>query len=178
MERQKLPAYFSSKSLKFKGKRIDVYSPEFINSRGKTFSREIVIHPGAVVILPFINENEIILIKNYRVSIDEYLLELPAGTMEIGEAPYDTASRELIEETGYSCESLDEVQRFYTSPGFTNELMIGYVARGLTYHGQKLEENEEISVVKTSLQQALEWIEEGLIKDAKTILMLLYSQRL
>jgi ADP-ribose pyrophosphatase len=171
---EKLPEYLNPQTCRFQGQRIALYTPTFQSAQGKTYTREIITHPGAVVILPFVSDTEILLIRNYRVAIDQYLLELPAGTMERDEAPEFTAERELVEETGYQAQALEELTRFYTTPGFTNELMIGYLAHHLKYQGQKLEETEDISVQKIPFEQAFEFIKKGQIRDAKSILLLLY----
>jgi ADP-ribose pyrophosphatase len=178
MERAKIPSYLNENSLIFKGKRLALYHPEFTSQNGKIYRREIVVHPGAVVILPFLDENTVLLIKNYRASIDEHLFELPAGLLEKGESPDTTAHRELREETGYLAKSMKKVLEFYSTPGFTNELLHAYVAKDLTFMGQKLEETEHIEVFPTRYSDALEMIRSGKLIDAKSILLLLYLKTL
>lgn len=171
----KLPPYLNASSLVFQGKRIALYTPEFTSKTGKTYRHEIVSHPGAVVILPFLDEKTILLIKNYRVALDESLFELPAGLLEKGEAHEVTAHRELLEETGYQAKSMEKVLDFYSTPGFTNELLHAYVAKDLTFSGQNLEDSEQIEVYPTLISDALEMIRAGQIKDAKTMLLLLFA---
>lgn len=170
-----LPPYLNNSSLIFQGKRIALYHPEFTSRTGKTYHHEIVVHPGAVVILPFLDDKTILLIKNYRVSVDEHLLELPAGLLEKEEAPDITAHRELIEETGYQAKSMEKVLDFYSTPGFTNEILHAYIAKDLSFSGQNLEDSEQIEAFPVLYSEALTMIKEGKIKDAKSILLLLYA---
>lgn len=169
-----LPEHLKSDQPTFKGKKFDVYVKEMANSDGKKFTREIVVHPGAVVILPLLSAQKIVLIRNLRHSIQKTLYELPAGTLEEGEQPIDTARRELIEEAGYSCDSIEPLLSFYTSPGFCTEIMHCFVAKELHFVGQKLEVSEQIETVTMSLEEALAMIDTQEIVDGKTIATLLY----
>ncbi len=137
--------------------------------------RELVVHPGAVVILPCI-EDRVLLIRNYRFAVKKTLWELPAGTLESGESPETCAARELIEETGYQADQIKPLLHFYTTPGFCDEILYAYEASGLTFVGQNLDEGEQIEVVPTPFAKAVEMIFSGEIVDAKTISVLLYSR--
>jgi ADP-ribose pyrophosphatase len=143
---------------------------------GKT--RQIIRHPGAVTIIPLVDEDHVCLIKNYRVSVDKVLIELPAGTREPDEEPIITAERELIEETGYRCEKLELLHRFLLSPGILDEEMCLFVATTLTAGAPAREEGEEIDNLVVTWQQAIDWIFSGKIKDAKTITGLLMFDHL
>ncbi|MBI4581659.1 MAG: NUDIX hydrolase [Planctomycetes bacterium] len=131
--------------------------------------RELVVHPGAVLILPLLADGRVVMIRNYRFSVDQWLLELPAGTLEAAEQPIRCAARELEEETGYLAEELTPLCRFYTTPGFTNELMHVFVATGLTHKGQNCEAEEQIRIEVMPLDDALEACADGRIVDGKTI---------
>lgn len=131
--------------------------------------RELVVHPGAVLILPLLDSRTAVLIHNYRFSVGAELLELPAGTLEPGEDPAVCAARELEEETGYVADCIEPLCQFYTSPGFTNELMYCYVATGLAHKGQKAEPTEQIRVQPMALADALVACADGRILDGKTI---------
>ncbi|MHC4444212.1 MAG: NUDIX hydrolase [Planctomycetota bacterium] len=131
--------------------------------------REVVVHPGAVLIIPLLTPHTIVMIRNYRCIVHNQLLELPAGTLEPTEAPIDCAARELEEETGYKTPEIQPLCRFYTSPGFTDELMHVFVANNLTQTDQKLDANEQIRVQITTLERALADTTDGKIIDAKTI---------
>lgn len=136
-----------------------------------------VDHPGAAVILPLLDNEEIVMIRNYRIAIDQELWELPAGTLEPHEPPLETAYRELEEETGYKACEMELLLSFYPSPGINNELLHAYVAKGLIQTAQNLDEGEQIQVEVMPLSRALEMIGEGKIQDAKTITTLLYYDR-
>ncbi len=145
---------------------------------GGTRSRAVVRHPGAVAIIPLVSPSQICLIRNYRVSVQESLLEIPAGTLEAGESPLETAHRELQEETGYRAESLEHIASFYLSPGIMDEKMHVFVAHQLTAGNAAREQGEEIENVVTDWNTALELIFSGEITDAKTIASLLLYDRL
>jgi ADP-ribose pyrophosphatase len=158
----------------FHSVKFDVYAVELGTADGHKAKREVVVHPGAVVILPVLDKENIILIRNERFAVGKILWELPAGTLEPNEPPQATAYRELIEETGYQAKTINALLTFYTSPGFCNEIMYAYVAEDLKHVGQNLEATEKITVEPTSLKKALQMIHEGMICDAKTIATLLY----
>ena len=143
---------------------------------GQTHVRDIVEHPGSVVILPLLDDGRVCLIRNYRIAVDATLIELPAGTLE-GEDPLTTARRELIEETGYRARSLEPLLDFFVSPGILNERMHLFVARGLTPGEPELEPGEEIERLEVPWAEALEMIRAGTIQDAKTLVGLLYYDR-
>lgn len=161
-------------TLEFKGVRFDVHSVYLPNRAGGTTRRDVVIHPGAVVILPLIDHSNIIFIRNSRFAVKKVLLELPAGTLEPGEAPIETAKRELIEETGYKAKETTPLFSFYTTPGICNEIMHAFVAKDLSFVGQSLDDSEEISTEVLSWEEALKMIRQGTIEDGKTISTLLY----
>jgi ADP-ribose pyrophosphatase len=139
--------------------------------------REVIIHPGAVCILPFVSDDEIILIRNYRYPIGGYLIELPAGTLEKNEDPINCAGRELLEETGYLAGRMKPVGNFFTSPGILSEKMYAYVAYDLEQKSQALEEGEEIELRPTPYAEALRMIDRGEIHDGKTIATILMYDR-
>ncbi len=158
----------------YHGQRVDILSVEVRGSGGKMALREVVDHPGAVVILPLLDPETVLLIRNERYVVQQTLWELPAGTLEPGEEPLNCAARELQEETGYSAQHLDPLLDFFSTPGFSNEILYTFVAQELTYVGQNLDETEVIEVEALPLLTALKMIEEGVIRDAKTISSLLY----
>lgn len=138
---------------------------------GRTSFREYVAHPGAAAAVPFISEDKIILIRQYRYAISCDLLEIPAGVTELGESPEDTITRELIEETGYKANKIESLGWFYPSPGYTDEKIHLFKASELQLI-QK-EPQEEIELVEVLFKEALLLIEKGEIIDGKTIIALL-----
>lgn len=136
---------------------------------GHSVVRDVVCHPGAVVIVPILNDGRIVCIRNYRIAVGQWLLELPAGTREDGESPEATAARELAEETGYVCGRIRGLGTFYTTPGIADECMYVYAAESLTATEQRLEPGEQIEVVPLSLQAISLLIQNRELVDGKTI---------
>ncbi len=147
------------------------------DASGRTVEREVVRHPGAVLVVPELADGRLILIRNARMAVDDRLWELPAGVLEPGEDPADAARRELLEETGYRAGQLERLGEFYTSPGFCDELMRVYAARDLELIGQRLEAGEDIAVEIVELGKVLSMIDTGVIRDGKTLAGLLLWQR-
>lgn len=141
---------------------------------GQSVVRETVEHAGAVVILPLLADDRLSLIRNYRYAVEETLVELPAGTLEPGEEPLETAHRELIEETGYRAGRIEPIHTFYASPGILTEKMYLFVATELTAGEQQLEKGEQIQRFEVSWGEAREMIRRQEIKDAKTLVGLMY----
>ncbi len=159
--------------IEFKGQRIAVRRDRVVDASGRETTLEIVVHPGAVSIVAKFSSGEVVLIHQYRHATGEELVEIPAGTLEEDEDPIDAAHRELEEETGYSAKQMDLRATYYTTPGFSNELMYLYEANGLTLSEQALDDDEAIEVAVTHRDKALRMIQEGRIRDAKTIVGLL-----
>jgi len=143
----------------------------------KVFQREIIVHPGAVVILPLHHDKTITLIKNRRYAVGKDLIELPAGTIQKNEIPINAAGRELQEETGLLAGKLESLGKFFSSPGIMTEQMYMYVATELTHGVMTLDETEEISLVNMKFDEAIAMIKTGEIEDGKTIATLLMYDR-
>jgi ADP-ribose pyrophosphatase len=144
---------------------------------GTRTRREVVVHPGAVVVLPLLEEDRVLLIRNRRYAVGAVLLELPAGTLEKGEDPMNCAGRELLEETGYLAKRLRLLGSFYSSPGVLTEKMHAFVAYDLQEETQALEAGEEIELEPVPLAEAIEMIRDGRIQDGKTVATLLMYER-
>ncbi len=136
---------------------------------GNVASREVIEHSGAVAVVPITDNDEIIMVKQYRHPMQEILLEIPAGRLKQNEDKDDCAKRELLEETGMIARNIKRVFSFFSSPGFCNEIVHLYVATELTYKEQQLDKGEFLEVVKVPIKKAVEMIYRGEIKDAKTI---------
>ncbi len=145
---------------------------------GTLHSREIVQHPGAVVILPLLADGRVCLIRNYRMTVGETLLELPAGTLDAGEDPAETARRELVEETGYRAGRLEKLHEFYTSPGVMTERMHLFLATDLTAGPAALEPEEEIQTQLVAWEEAMRLVDSRQVRDAKSLVALLFYDRL
>jgi len=162
----------------FSGKIITLQVDEVELPNGRTSKREIVKHPGAVAILPITNDNNIVMVEQFRKPLERTIVEIPAGKLEKGEEPRETAIRELEEETGYECDSLEWLISFYTSPGFADEIVHLYIARGLKKKkdAATLDEDEFVNLLEVSLEEAIQLIKEQKIYDAKTVYAVTYLQ--
>jgi len=157
----------------FKGRRFSV-ERRYVAFDGRVVERDIVLFPESVVVLPTFDDGKILLIKQYRPAIDDYLVEAPAGVVEPGEDVRESAERELVEETGYRAGELVEIGVYYPVPGYSVEKMHFFIARRLGYVGSKPEPYEVIKPMYISLENALDMVRRGLIVDLKTIAILLY----
>lgn len=145
---------------------------------GREHQREVIRHPGAVTILPLIDDDNVCLIKNYRDAVGSTLIELPAGTLEPREDPAATAVRELIEETGYRAAQWEYLHCFYMSPGILDERMYLYAANQLSAGDAQREPSEQIENLVVPWKEAITMVFDGRIQDAKTIVGLLFYDRL
>lgn len=150
-------------------RRFTIQRWTFQRDAGARIEREVVVHPGAVVVLPLLSDTEIVMIHNLRHVAGGELMELPAGTLEHGESPAACAGRELEEETGYRARRIESLGEFYTSPGICTELMHAFLARDLTRTEQALDAGEHIRVEIVGLDCALQMVAAGRIRDGKTI---------
>lgn len=139
-----------------------------VPGRGEV-QREVVTHPGSVLIIPLLDDGTVVMIHNYRYTAEQELLELPAGTIEPPESTEDCALRELKEETGYIAEQAEYLCRFYTTPGYSNEMMYVYAAENLEKAMQEAQGGEQIRVSEMPLSEALSACKDGRIIDGKTI---------
>ncbi len=137
---------------------------------GKSIRHTTIIHPGAAVILPITDDGDILLLRQFRPSLNKWILELPAGTIEANESPIECAKRELIEETGYSAQHFEPLGQCSPLAGFCDEIQHLFVAKGLSPN-QSLspDDDEVINVIKVSLNDIENWIKTDEITDGKTI---------
>ena len=169
----------SNPNILFQGKIFRVERAVQITPDGTEHLRQVVRHPGAVVVLPLLDDGRICLVRNYRVAVDETLIELPAGTLEAGEEPALTARRELAEETGYRAGRIEHLLTFYMSPGILDERMHLFLADQLKPGPTALEAGEDIQKLLCTWEEAMEMIRRGEIRDSKTLVgLLFYKARL
>lgn len=131
--------------------------------------REVVEHNGGVVIAAQPDADRVLLIRQYRYSIDEELIELPAGRIEKGEDPFPAARRELQEETGFEAKNWQELSRMFSAPGFCDEILYLHRANDLSFVGKNLDIDEHTDVMDLKLEEAWDLVVQGQIRDAKTI---------
>jgi ADP-ribose pyrophosphatase len=161
----------------YQGKVFSLRRDTVIEPGGVQADRDIIVHPGSVVVLPIFEDGRILLIRQYRHSVGEFLWELVAGRKEPNETPLVAARRELVEETGYSAKRLRKLMRVVPTPGFVNEWMWIFAAEGLTEGAAQPEEDEKITSRIITLKQAEKLIQRGTLRDAKSICGILYYMR-
>ncbi len=159
----------------FEGNLIRLYRHRRRLPNGYTVDLEVIKHPGAVLIVPFLNKDKIVLIRQYRPVIDTYLWELPAGTLHRGEVLRKCAERELAEETGYQARQWKKIGYIYPAPGYTTEKIIIYAASILKKIKAEKEADEIISLKALSRNGIARLFKHGRITDAKTICALKLS---
>ena len=162
----------------FTGKKVQLALETTTLPGGETLQREVILHPGAVVILPLVDDGRVCLVRNYRFSVAETLLELPAGTLEPSEAPETAAARELEEETGYRAGQWRKLAEFYPSPGVMTERMFLFLAQDLTPGQKQLQAGEQMESVLVPWREAVAWALDGTLRDAKTLAGILLWDRL
>ncbi|MEZ6209779.1 MAG: NUDIX hydrolase [Phycisphaerales bacterium] len=166
-----------------KGAKFDFEAVSLTLPDGSVVSRDVVRHPGAVTIIPVLDDGRLLLIRNLRVATAGWLYEFPAGTLEPPEPPIDCAARELIEETGHRAATLTPCGTFFTSPGLSDERMFAFIATGLSPVGQDLQDDERIEVHPTPLATVLQMLDANQaddslrLMDAKSMLALLLALR-
>jgi ADP-ribose pyrophosphatase len=167
----------SQRQIIYTGRKIQVATDLLTTAEGRQIRRDIVLHPGAVVILPVLDRHQIVLLRNYRFIVEDTLWEVPAGTLESGEEPHAAARRELAEETGYQAARWHYHGFIYPSPGVLTEKMHLFFALDLTPGSAHPEADEHLQPVVVPLNTALDMIRRGDIRDAKTITALLLWDR-
>jgi ADP-ribose pyrophosphatase len=167
-----------ARELVHRGRKIEVWLDTTVLPDGSAIRRDMIVHPGAVVILPVVDADHVCLLKNHRFIVNETLWELPAGTLEPGEPPAHAAERELAEETGYTAGRWRKLMEAYASPGCLSEMMHVYAALDLTPGPPRPELDESLEPHVIPWKQALQWAMNGTIRDVKTIAGLLLWDRL
>jgi ADP-ribose pyrophosphatase len=163
-----------------------VYDGTFLDVRkdvvslpdGKTSTREWINHPGASCIIPIMPDGKLGLIKQYRYPVQSTMIELPAGKLDMGEKPEVCAIRELEEETGYLADKLTFVTKIHPAIGFANEEMWIFLAENLIESQKNTDHDEFVELMPTSIEAALHMVWDGTITDVKTIIGILWAERL
>src|SRR5262249_40897809 len=160
------------------GRKIQVALETTTAADGSEIRRDIILHPGAVAVLPVVDAEHICLLRNQRPVVGATLWEIPAGTLEPGEPPEPAAIRELAEETGYQAARWRKLLAFFPSPGVLDETTHLFVAEQLAPGVMRLEKDEELEPRIIAWKEALTWALDGTIRDAKTLIALLVWERL
>lgn len=162
---------------KYHGIIVDVHLDHVRLDDGSIARREVVEHPGGVTILPVDGEGNCYMVRQFRYPAGRMMLEAPAGKLEYGEDHRDCAVRELSEETGFTADELIYLGGFYTSPGFSSELLHIYLALGLHAGKSHLDEGEFLNVEKLPLRQLIRMVMANEIEDAKTMIAVLKAEK-
>lgn len=159
----------------YQGRAIKIRRDLLKTPSGRTAWYDIVEHPGSVVLVPVDGEGNILFVRQYRHPAGEILLELPAGTLEAGEAPADCAAREIREETGMASENIQKLGAYYLVPGYSTEYMHAFLATGLTHNPLDPDADEYLQVKRIPIAKAYEMAQTGEIEDAKSLAALMLA---
>lgn len=169
MDKTKLAEVFVSTQPVFQGRLLRVAVDTVRLPDGNLAEREVVAHPGAVAVLPVLDDGRIVLVAQYRHPVRQILWEVPAGKLDAGEAPDDCVRRELEEETGYRAQCLERLGAVFTAPGFSDEVIHLYRASGLIFAAPRTDADEFIEARVFSPEQIAAMVRRGEICDAKTL---------
>jgi ADP-ribose pyrophosphatase len=163
----------------FKGRLLDVRRDEVRLPDGQRASREYIVHPGAVMVIPVLDDGRLLFERQYRFPLQRVLIEFPAGKIDPGEDRLATAQRELLEETGYVARRWSPMGLLHPVVSYSTEQIDIYLAEGLDHEGARLDEGEFVETFATTLEEALGWLDRGELTDGKTMLgLLLYARRI
>ncbi len=163
----------------YEGRIVKVKSDTVLLEDGSQALREVITHYGGSSVLPLTENNEVIMVKQFRYPFSEVLLEIPAGKLNYqGEDPYEAGKRELLEETGAEADEFIKIGELYPIPAYVTEVIHIFLAKGLTFKEQQLDKDEFLDVVKIPFDKALEMVMTGEIKDAKTQIAILKAKLL
>ena len=158
-----------SSELKYAGDYLKVHRDTVRLPNGATSSREYLEHPGAVMIIPVFDNGDVLIARQFRYPMHTVFVEFPAGKKDAGEAPIDTAKRELLEETGYTAEHYSHITDIHNALAYCDEVIHFYVAEGLHDSGQQhLDDNEFVQVMRVPLTELMNWVRQGWVPDVKT----------
>ncbi len=160
----------------YEGRIINVYKDEVLLHNGRRTVREVVEHKGAVACLPLVGKDEVLLVRQHRYPVKKELLEIPAGIIERRENAYGAVKRELLEETGYSSNNIEHMLDFYSSPGYSDEIIHLFFAYNLKKETPSLDFDERITIKLLPLDECINMVKEGKICDAKTIMALIIAK--
>jgi ADP-ribose pyrophosphatase len=162
----------------YRGVLLDVVADRVRLPDGTESVREYIHHPGACMVIAFLDERTILMERQFRYPLRRHFIELPAGKIEPGEDPLHTAKRELKEECGYEAIEWRHLATLHPCIGYADEHIELYLARGLTHIGHALDEDEFLEVFPLGIDEALEWVRQGRITEAKAVTGLLWADRI
>ncbi|HEX6829729.1 MAG TPA: NUDIX hydrolase [Burkholderiales bacterium] len=161
-----------------RGRLLDVREDQVLLPDGKAATREYIRHPGAVVVIALLEDERLVLERQWRHPLRRVLIELPAGKIDAGEDVLACAMRELAEETGYVAGRWSELATVYPCVGYSDERLVFFLARGLRQEGAAPDEGEHLEVFSATLDEALDWVRQGVITDGKTLIGLFWADKI
>lgn len=161
----------------FQGYFLKIQKDEVLTPDGKTSFREYIKHPGASLVVPVLDDGNVVILRQYRHACKQIFWEFPAGKIDKGEEPLTTAHRELQEETGYKSEKMRYLTSIHPVIGYADEIIHIYRAEGLTYVGENLDEGEHVEVYMKSVPELMTMVRRGEITDVKTQIALFWLER-
>lgn len=167
----------SSRSV-YRGRLLDVREDEVRLPNGKPTRREYIVHPGAVVIIPLLDNGDVVLERQHRYPLRRDFIEFPAGKIDLGEDPLACAKRELLEETGYQAESWRCLTTMYPCIGYSDERLVYYLAQNLEYIGHQPDDDEFLEIFQMPFKTALQQVRTGEICEAKTVAGLFWLEKI
>ncbi len=162
----------------YEGRLLHVKEDQVQLPDGKQTSREYIIHPGAVVVLPLLDNGDVLLERQYRYPLGQTFIEFPAGKIDAGEDVLTCGQRELLEETGYTAKHWQYVTTIYPCIGYSNEKLVYYLAKGLCYSGQQPDDDEFLEIFQLPFQAALDMVKSGEICEVKTVAGLFWLEKI
>jgi len=145
---------------------------------GKITAREFILHPGAVVILPLLDDGTVLMERQYRYPLDRVFIEFPAGKIDAGESHLACAQRELLEETGYTASDWQFVSTIHNAIAYSDEHLELFLARGLVAGERQLDEGEFLETFTATVPQLLDWVKDGTITDVKTVIGIFWLDKI
>lgn len=162
----------------FSGDLLDVRKDEVALPNGRKAWREYIVHPGAVVVIAWLDKETIIMERQHRYPLGQDFFELPAGKIDGGEDRLIAAKRELLEETGYTAQTWKSLAVIHPCIGYSNEAMHLYAAEDLMWQGQSPDPDELLDIISIKLSDALSWVRQGKITDAKSIIGIFWAEKI
>ncbi|MDY6855312.1 MAG: NUDIX hydrolase [Thermodesulfobacteriota bacterium] len=172
-----MSAKVNTRTTAYRGRVFQLVTENITLTNGISLNIDIIRHPGAAAIIPFVKNDTVILIKQYRHAVGGYIWEIPAGTLDMGETAIGCAKRELVEETGYSGNKWQKLGEITPVPGYSDERIFIFLSTGLVYTKQKLEKDEVLDVHEVKFDDAINMIYQGEVQDSKTICGLFMAKR-
>ena len=162
----------------FSGDLLDVRRDEVALPNGRQAGREYIVHPGAVVVIAWLDNETILMERQHRYPLGQDFFELPAGKIDRGEDKLAAAERELLEETGYLAQTWTSLAVIHPCIGYSNEAMQLYMAKDLIWQGQSPDPDELLDIISVKLSDALSWVQQGKITDAKSVIGIFWADKI